>query len=519
VPPLIKFSGVINPQVTQIAQNGTAKAGASTAIGVTFSLYQLEEGGAPLWVESQKVELDNQGRYTVLLGATSPSGLPLELFTSGKALWLGVQPQLAGVGEQPRTLLVAVPYALKAADAETLGGKPVSAFVMNDSQTGLSAEGIAQSTTSGTATQAADTASSLAIVSGGGVRGYIPIWSTRTDLGDSTIFESGGKVGIGNTNPKATLDVSGSVSASTAASGPSLTALRTAIVGTATGSYAAGVEGISTGNYAIGVLGTASGKPSAAGLFINTGGSDLLDAGTAINAAQWQFQVLNDGSVESAGNARIAGNLTLGGTLTGITGLLSVIGNVSMNHDLSVSGGLSVGGDLNVTGTVSKGGGSFKIDHPLDPANKYLSHSFVESPDMMDIYNGNVILDAHGEAVIQLPNWFEALNRDFRYQLTAIGAPGPNLYVAEEVANNHFKIAGGRRGMKVSWQVTGIRRDAWANAHRIQVEEEKPVAERGYYLHPELFGAPREKGIEALHSAPQGTLSAASREASKAVGQ
>jgi hypothetical protein len=107
---------------------------------------------------------------------------------------------------------------------------------------------------------------------------------------------------------------------------------------------------------------------------------------------------------------------------------------------------------------------------------------------MMNVYNGNVTLDANGEATIQMPEWFESLNKDFRYQLTSMGAPGPNLYVAEEVADNHFKIAGGSAGAKVSWQITGIRHDAWADAHRIQVEEEKPPNERGTYLHPELFG-------------------------------
>jgi hypothetical protein len=207
VPHLIKFSGVINPQITQITQNETGKAGPSTAIGVTFSLYELREGGTPLWVESQTVGLDNQGRYMVLLGSTSPNGLPLDLFTSGKALWLGVQPQVPGVGELPRTLLVAVPYALKAVDADTLGGKPVSAFLMNDSQTGPLAEGSTQSSTSGTTTQAGGAVS--APVGGSGLPGYIPMWSTNTLLGDSTIFELGGRVGIGNTTPGATLDVSG----------------------------------------------------------------------------------------------------------------------------------------------------------------------------------------------------------------------------------------------------------------------------------------------------------------------
>ncbi len=149
-------------------------------------------------------------------------------------------------------------------------------------------------------------------------------------------------------------------------------------------------------------------------------------------------------------------------------------------------------GNVDVTGTLSKGGGSFKIDHPLDPANKFLAHSFVESPDMMNIYNGNVVLDARGEAAVEMPRYFEALNRTFRYQLTAIGRPAPSLYIAEEIADGRFLIAGGQPGTKVSWQVTGVRQDAWAESNRIEVEPDKSDAERGTYLHPELYGQPEE---------------------------
>jgi hypothetical protein len=168
-------------------------------------------------------------------------------------------------------------------------------------------------------------------------------------------------------------------------------------------------------------------------------------------------------------------------------------------------------GRVYIRGPLSKPGGSFKIDHPLDPANKYLCHSFVESPDMKNVYDGIVALDDKGEAKIELPDRFSALNKDFRYQLTAIGAPGPNLYIAEEISGtttkkhgsydekksngNSFKIAGGTSGMKVSWQVTGIRKDAWANANRIKVEEDKPDKEQGYYLYPELYNQPEEKSI------------------------
>jgi hypothetical protein len=151
-------------------------------------------------------------------------------------------------------------------------------------------------------------------------------------------------------------------------------------------------------------------------------------------------------------------------------------------------------GSIDVTGSISKGGGSFKIDHPLDPANKYLYHSFVESPDMMNIYNGNVVTDANGDAIVPLPDWFETLNRDFRYQLTVVGQFAQAI-VASKVGNHQFRIKTDKPNVEVSWQVTGIRQDAWANVHRIPVEEEKSARERGHYLHPELYGAPEEASI------------------------
>jgi hypothetical protein len=153
------------------------------------------------------------------------------------------------------------------------------------------------------------------------------------------------------------------------------------------------------------------------------------------------------------------------------------------------------GGDAEVLGDIDVTGAKhFKIDDPLDPANKYLYHTSVESPDMMNIYNGTTALDSNGEAEIQLPDWFGALNRDFRYQLSCIGGFAP-VYVAREIENNTFRIAGGTSGLKVSWQVTGIRRDAYAEAHPSPVEVEKPVGERGHYLHPELFDASQDKAI------------------------
>ncbi|GJM19846.1 MAG: hypothetical protein DHS20C14_20590 [Phycisphaeraceae bacterium] len=152
------------------------------------------------------------------------------------------------------------------------------------------------------------------------------------------------------------------------------------------------------------------------------------------------------------------------------------------------------GGDVTVTGTLAKGAGSFKIDHPLDPANQYLSHSFVESPEMMNVYSGMTTLNADGRAEVTLPYYFEALNENFRYQLTCIGGFAP-VYIDRKISANSFAIAGGTSGLEVSWQVTGARRDAYARHNPIVVEQDKPDAERGRYLHPEAHGKPADLAI------------------------
>jgi hypothetical protein len=156
-------------------------------------------------------------------------------------------------------------------------------------------------------------------------------------------------------------------------------------------------------------------------------------------------------------------------------------GNVSItsvNGSATQVGNLIVANNINFSGTLTGGTKSFKIDHPLDPENKFLYHSCVESPDMKNIYDGVVVLDEKGEATVELPAYFEALNKDFRYQLTCVGGYAP-VYIAEEVHANRFKIAGGRAGLKVSWLVTGTRHDSYADAHRIQVEVEKSASEKG----------------------------------------
>src|SRR5579863_4825253 len=193
VPQLVNFSGS--------AVNDLGKPVTGIA-GITFAIYNAQEGGAPLWMETQNVTVDARGNYTAQLGATTSQGLPLSLFTSGEARWLGVR--VNGGEEQPRVLLLSVPYALKAADAQTLAGLPASAFVLAPgSNTTIPAEPASSSTTS-----------SSANIGGGGTQDFIPLWTDNNgDLGNSILFQSGtgssAKIGINEKNPLFTLDVNG----------------------------------------------------------------------------------------------------------------------------------------------------------------------------------------------------------------------------------------------------------------------------------------------------------------------
>jgi hypothetical protein len=181
VPPLVNFSGAI----TDV--NGKP---ITAIVGVTFSLYNEQQDGAPLWLETQNVKPNSTGHYTVMLGSTKSQGIPANIFASGEAHWLGVQVQ--GQAEQPRVLLVSAPYALKALDAETLGGQPASAF--------MPASGNVASGNSSTANT----------ITGTGKKDYVPLWLSTTKLGSSKLFQSAaGDLGIGTTTPAANLDVNG----------------------------------------------------------------------------------------------------------------------------------------------------------------------------------------------------------------------------------------------------------------------------------------------------------------------
>ena len=194
VPRLVNFAGR--------AADAQGKAVSGVA-GVTFSIYKGQYDGAPLWMETQNVTADNEGNYTAQLGATKPGGLPLDLFGTGESRWLGVS--VNGGAEQPRVLLLSVPYALKAADAETIGGLPPSAFM-------LAAH--ADSSGSTATPDAVSPETSPLALGGSGTTDYVPLWTPNGNtLGNSVLFQSGtgstGKIGVNTTTPATALDVAG----------------------------------------------------------------------------------------------------------------------------------------------------------------------------------------------------------------------------------------------------------------------------------------------------------------------
>ncbi len=355
---------------------------------------------------------------------------------------------------------------------------------------------------------------------------FLTKWSSANTITKSGIFEEGGKVGIGVAPPSAKLDVNGDLksfsntnnkiafTATHAGSGANkgtaikATSENIAVHGFVTNSTVSvrsgigvlgdtdagtGVEGIAAqgdGMKATSLLGN--------GILATTSNSNNATAAVkALNSATDGFAVF--GETSGANSVSLFGNNTNGTSVYGkATTGEGIFGD---NGDSNTSGfagffrgRVQMTKGLTVVGNIAKGSSTFKIDHPLDPENKYLIHSVVESPDMMNIYNGTVILDNNGEAVVELPNYFSSLNKDFRYSLTPIGSFAP-VFIKEEISDNHFVIGGGKSGQKISWQITGVRNDKFAEKYRIVPEEIKDSTEKGLYLHPELYNLDSSRAI------------------------
>jgi hypothetical protein len=344
VPRLIKVSGTLQ------AVSGTPLAGTH---GLTLALYKEQRNGSPIWIESQNVDIDEQGRYTVLLGATKTAGLPPDLFSGDEPRWLGVQVQLPGYQEEARVLLVSVPYALKSADAETLGGKPASAFVQTDqlpavlgslgvTSGGLTSGGLAAGSNTPTANMFGTNSVRRAAVTGG-TPGTLSMFDTDgVSLVNSVVTQTTGNIGIGTSSPLGLFHVNnGNMVLSTTGSWPAIFSQNSSSTFTITngGSPRFALDGI-------GRVGIGTTTPSDM-LHVNNGDFRLTRTGSwpviFDQSLGSTFTITNGGAPQLA----IAGGGNVG------------IGTTTPAYRLDVAGGINSSGTVSAT---SFSGSGFLVD-------------------------------------------------------------------------------------------------------------------------------------------------------------
>ncbi len=508
-----------------------------------FTLYDAASGGNQV---GSLVAVSNQavsnGLFTVQLDF-GPSAF------QGSARWLEMAVRQTGGGSfttlSPRQALTASPYALSLMPGATITGTIAASPVLSVTNAGTGGTGMYGSSPTGFGVYG--TSSS---VGGVGVYGYNPSNIGVYGVGGYAVYgqsdQNGfGVYGNGGYGVTGVSDTGvGLYGSATGSNGAAVYGSATAPNGTAVwgvgngtgGNFTGGGFGIyasSTTSTGIGIQSVVSSTNASiigsnssrlccgyGGFFhSNTGAAVYAESNGAGVPSVWA-QSLGAGSALWANSGPAFGVSGTSINNTGVYGYsqtqIGVYGSSASTSGVGVSGtaqgsnaagvfgssnpnyGGYAGyfkGNVHVTGTCcAMGQGTTQIDDPLDPANKYLNQSVVQSPDMKDIYDGVATTGDDGLAVVTMPDYFQALNRDFRYQLTCIGQFAQAI-VWSELKDNHFTIKTDKPGVKVSWQVTGIRQDPYANAHPLIVEQAKPAGEQGLYLYPELYGQPDGKGI------------------------
>jgi hypothetical protein len=330
------------------------------------------------------------------------------------------------------------------------------------------------------------------------------VWGSQAGYGTGVYGTSPNGTGVYGTSPNGT-GVSGLSANGTGSGVTGGSAHYRAVAG-----YS--VDGIGTfGNSGTrGVVGTLGGTSCAGTYGVGGCGATMGDGvvGSSTNGSG-VYGVSPNGVAVRGGSSNSVGVLGNSGSARGVIGTLGgtscagtyAVGGCGANIGNGVYGNASSGyagyfvGDVFVAGTLTKTAGNFRIDNPLDPAHSYLQHSFVESPDMKDVYDGIVVTDGRGFATVRMPRWFQKLNRTFRYQLTIVGRSFAQAIIWSPIAHNRFTIRTNQPRVKISWQVTGIRHDPYANAHRIQVVLPKSKTDRGRFIYPRGYGKPRSDQI------------------------
>jgi hypothetical protein len=442
IPKQINYQGILKDAAGNLV--------ADNDYAMTFKIYNEPTAGTALWTEVQAVAV-REGLFSVQLGSISPiTTVPFD-----RDHYLGIT---LGTGSElsPRIMLTPSPYSFTSMNVldnviskEKLQNGAVTSDKIGSNQVVKSINTLKDSVTlvAGSNISIVPTGNNLTIsaiglgtgtISGSGTFNTIPMFTNSTTIGNSLITYSEPYIMVNSD-----LYIENN---------------QNNFTGLTIGNADTGPQS-SEGIYFANENGTVS-------------GIRLFDASNPSYPSQMSiFNNRPDGSM-----------------------VLSASGSALELGDVGGKATAKITGDLVVTGTLTKGAGAFKIDHPLDPQNKFLYHSFVESPDMMNIYNGNIVTDASGYATVILPDWFEALNKDFRYQLTVIGDFAQAI-VSQKVQNNQFTIRTDKPSVEVSWQVTGIRHDTFAEKNRIPVEENKKGDEVGKYIYPDAFGVPEMMGV------------------------
>jgi len=472
VPSVVKYSGTAT-DINNKPLTGT--------VGITFLLYKDQTGGAPLWMETQNVQADRNGHYSVMLGSATNHGLPAEAFAIGEARWLGIQP--SGQAELPRVVLASVPYALKAADAETLGGKPASAYMIAP---------VAGSNPSKMAPPAEQANEIVCTTATGCKAGFVPLFSSNggsAKVSDSLIKQSGSTVTIsGNDAITGSESVSGNINASGSITGGFVGATNgsgAAINGTSNGTSAGsdGVDGVTTSGTASGVAGI--NQSGGIGLY-GTGGTGVY--GTGSNGGQF-FATRYGVYGQSAGSSILGREIPLAGVWgdtnssfsagvagTGQDGLGGIFLNDSPSGLYSlVAASYSSSGPMFSAENMANGvsctinpsaqlhcdGGIGAMVH-LDSGKRKVAMSGIESPENWFEDFGSARL-VNGVAVIQFDQDFiQTVNTEKDYRVF----PVPNgdckgLYVTNKSARSFEvrELGGGSSNIHFDYRITAIRRD------------------------------------------------------------
>jgi hypothetical protein len=501
VPSLINYSGVL--------KDTTGKPLTSIS-GVTFSIYQDEQGGSPLWLETQNVQPDKYGHFTVSLGASSSQGLPSDLFSSGEARWLGVQAQ--GQAEQPRVMLLSVPYALKAADAQTIGGLPPSAFVL-----------AAPASASGTSGGESPVISATTNVGGSGTTDYIPLWTSGFILGDSVLFQSGSGssalVGINTTTPASRLDVNGGV---TSRGNLQLPSIGTATAsqgfnsqpfslqgssfnsgtGKATGpvfQWQAEPSGNNTSNPA-GTLnllyGTGSGSPTETGLNVASNGQITFASGQKFpGTGNGTITGVTAGSGLSGGGT--SGTVTLSIPSAGVTN--AMLQNSSITLNANTAGGLTTPGAMSLGSTNTIGLKPCSTNQILQYSGTAWNCATAATGTITGVTAGSGLSGGGTSGTVTLTNT-GILNLTAGTGLSSTGGQSPTLSINTAVVPE----LGTPNAFTANLSTTGELAAGGAPSHNIAngtVEVDAGNANTGSYLPGLIFGG----GGESISSNRAGT--------------